>query len=120
LAATFLWIGIDVFRHPAAWTGYVPEIGLGLTRETTLTAIGAVDIAVGILFLVQLAPKITALVAAIYLAAIIGVQGVDAVLIRDVGLLGTALALLLWPKHYRRHRWRKRLSFWRRKDYAEE
>jgi len=60
--------------------------------------------AIGLLLIIRLWPKLIAFFAAGHLVAIIATQGIDAVIIRDVGLLGASLALLFWPKrHYRHH-----------------
>ena len=120
LALTFLWIGADTFLHPAAWIGYVPETNVGFSREAALAASGVLDVAVGLLLLLQLMPKTAATLAVLKLTAIIAVHGLDPVLARDVGLLGAALALALWPRHYRRHWWRTKFSWFRRKDYGAE
>jgi hypothetical protein len=121
LGAVFLWIGIDILRHPDMWLGYVPP-GLpgGLSRETTLKFNGVLDIALGLLLFGGKLPRLTALVAALHLIAILVTQGINAVIIRDVGLLGVALALLTWPHHRRRHRFAQYLPFRRRQPEFEE
>lgn len=111
----FAWIGLDILRHPGAWIGYVPlTLPFGLTREVALQLNGIVDIALGLLFLTDKLPKIAAAVAALHLLAIIVLHGINAVLIRDVGLLGVAVALLLWPHGRRRGRLAQYLP-WRRR-----
>lgn len=74
------------------------NLPFGLTRELALKLNGFFDIAVGLLFFANWWPKIIAALAALHLLAIIFTQGIDGVLIRDVGLLGASLALLTWPK----------------------
>ncbi len=120
LGLTFLWIGIDILRHPELWIGYAPaKVPLGLTRETALQASGFFDVVVGLALTVPVLPKLMGALAAAHLLAIIVTQGIDAVLIRDVGLLGAALAILFWPTHYHQKKWRGRLSIWRRRDREE-
>lgn len=99
LGIVFLWIGLDVFRHPDAWIGFAPPQGtLGLDRLALLKAGGAFDIAVGVSLLLGAFPRITALLAAFHLAGVLVTQGLNAILIRDVGLLGAALSLFFWKK----------------------
>lgn len=121
LGTTFVWIGIDMLRHPTSWIGFLPTtIPFGLSRDLALQMNGVVDAGVGILLIINRFPRVTALVAAGHLAAILIFYGVDAVTVRDVGLFGMALALLFWPQHgYRKHWWQK---FGRRRqaDIAEE
>ena len=105
LGIVFLWIGIDIIRNPDSWIGYIPtNLPIHLPTTSLLKANGVFDIALGLLLILRMWPKLIAFLAVAHLVAIIVTQGVDAVLIRDVGLLGTALALLFWPKrHYRHH-----------------
>ncbi len=103
LGIVFLWIGIDIVRHPDSWIGYLPaSIPFGIERTVALKINAIFDIALGALLIVRWWPKIAAILAIGHLIGIIATQGIDAVIIRDVGLLGSALALLSWPKrHYR-------------------
>lgn len=112
LAATFVWIGLDIFVHPQAWIGYVPaSLPAGLTRETALQINGALDVLIGVALFMQWWPRTVALVAALHLGGIIIMQGINAVIVRDVGLLGMALAIAFWPHGYRKKRsWK----FWQR------
>lgn len=106
LGLTFMWIGIDILRHPEMWLGYVPtNLPLGMTREFGLRLNGVFDVGLGLLMVIRMFPKIVAGLAAIHLAGVLVSYGVDAVTIRDVGLLGSALALFFWPGGYKR-RWR--------------
>lgn len=111
LGITFLWIGVDVLRHPDVWIGYLPEsVPLGLTREVALQISGFVDVVLGLALLVQVLPKLMSFVAAAHLLVIIVTSGIDAGLVRNVGLLGAALALTFWPTHYHRKKgWRQRI-----------
>src|SRR5688572_27498154 len=121
LAAVFLWIGIDIVRHPDAWIGYLPSsLPFNLTRELALRLNAVVDMAIGILLLAGRLRRLTSLLAVLHLLGIIVVHGIDQVIIRDVGLLGAALALLLWPQSHHRKPWWRRLLRRRRPEYDEE
>lgn len=109
LAATFGWIGYDVFMHPDAWIGFLPAaLPFNLDRTLALQLSGGFDLALGALLLLGFFPRLTSLLASVHLAAIIFYHGIDAVVIRDVGLLGASLALFFWPqtpRPYHRHSW---------------
>lgn len=109
----FLWIGIDMWRHPETWLGYVPaEPGFGMSRAAALSAVSAFDAGLGVLFWLHMWPRTVSFLAAAHLLGVLAVNGIDAVLIRDVGLLGAALAMALWPAHYRRRgTWLRRLPW---------
>lgn len=105
LGLTFLWIGIDMMRHADLWIGYIPaQLPFGITRETGLQITALLDSLLGVVLILGFFRKIAALIAAAHLAGILVTQGIDAVLIRDVGLLGASLALAFWPTSLRR-RW---------------
>lgn len=105
LGIVFLWIGLDIMRHQDTWIGFLPtEIPFGLDRSLALKLNGIFDIVLGALLIIKWWPKIVASLAVLHLIGILVTQGVDTVLIRDVGLLGASLSLLMWPKrHHRSH-----------------
>lgn len=106
LGVTFIWIGISILRAPTDWIGFVPaNLPFGLTREVALQINGGFDVALGAMLILGIFLKIAALLAAVHLLAILLTQGIDAVLIRDAGLLGAALALFFWPKNSHHWRW---------------
>jgi len=119
LGLVFLWIGLNILRSPNNWLGFVPQsVPLGMARETALKFGGIFDLALGVALVLRWWPKTAALLAALHIAFVLVQNGIDAVLIRDVGLLGAALALFTWPNHYRRRHWFK--FFKRRKPPEEE
>lgn len=120
IGATFLWIGIDILKHPQTWLGYVPpDLPIALAREDALRINGVFDTALGIVILMGWLPKTSALLAVLHLIGIIITNGVNAVLIRDVGLLGASFALLMWPTHYRKHRFSKIFKRFRRQQPSD-
>ncbi len=99
LGIVFLWIGLDILRHPDAWIGYVPaHLPFGLDRALALKLNGIFNTAIGIFLILGWWPKIIAALATLHLIGILFQQGIDAILIRDIGLLGASLALLFWPR----------------------
>jgi uncharacterized membrane protein len=105
LGIVFFWIGVDILRHPDSWIGFIPtNLPVHIPTTSLLKANGVFDMAIGLLLILRIWPKLIAFLAMGHLAVIIITQGLDAVIIRDVGLLGVTLALLSWPKrHYRHH-----------------
>jgi len=113
LGIVFLWIGIDIFRHPTAWIGFIPaNLPFGVAQALALKATGAFDALLGVMLIIGLFPRLFAILAALHLVVILVSQGIDQVVIRDVGLLGASLALLFWPNGPRRTRG---FLFWRRR-----
>ncbi len=121
IGLTFLWIAIDMWRNPNSWIGYLPQqLPGGITRETGLQLTMALDGALGVVFLLNKFPRLAALIAAIHLAGILIVHGIDAVTVRDMGLFGLSLALLFWPQHgYRRSRWQRLFHRRSREEFEE-
>jgi uncharacterized membrane protein len=101
LGIVFVWIGVDILYHPDNWIGFVPpELPFGTDRHLALRINGMMDVGLGILLILGLFMKLVSALAAFHLIGILLGQGIDAVLIRDVGLLGAALALFFWPKNH--------------------
>jgi hypothetical protein len=118
LGIVFLWIGVDILRHPTDWIGYIPpSLTFGVAPELFLKLNGIFDIVIGAGIALRFWPKLAALLAVFHLLGILVTSRIDAVLIRDVGLLGAALALLAWPTHYKKP-WFK--FFRRKRSYEEE
>ncbi len=118
---TFLLIGVMILGSPNDWMGYVPEtVPLGMTREGALQAVAGFDLLIGLALVLKFLPKAAGGLAALHLVGIILVQGLDAVVVRNVGLLGAALAIFLWPSshHRKKHIWQMR--YWRKKKPLED
>ena len=112
LGIVFLWIGLDILVHPNSWIGFLPAtIPGGISRELALQINGVLDAMLGVLLILRWWQKLAAAIAVIHLISILITNGIDAVVIRDIGLLGAAIGLLLWPTKYRRHKWWK---FWQK------
>lgn len=108
LGLTFLLIALDMWRHPDVWIGYLPQESLfGMTREALLFGTALFNAVVGALMMLRVAMKVVASLAALHVLGVLVFNGLDPVLLRDVGLLGAALALATWPTRYRRrkHGW---------------
>lgn len=98
LAINFIWIGVYIFQQPEAWGGYIQPWAKNLSpipiKELMLgTAI--FDIGLGIWLLLGRMIWIAALIASIHLAVVLVTSGINAITVRDIGLLGATLFLFL-------------------------
>lgn len=115
IAITFLWIGILIFKNPEAWgTGFIQPWAAGLLpvpiREAMLgTAV--LDVVIGVLLLADVFTWVAALVGSAHLIVVLTVSGINAITIRDVGLLAGTLALLVSTLP-------EKFVFWRRNDWG--
>jgi len=97
VAVTFLWIGILIFKEPEAWGSLLQPWAAGLLpvsiREAMIgTAI--LDLAIGALLLTGFAVWLGALIGALHLVVVLVTAGINAVTVRDIGLLSASVALM--------------------------
>ena len=108
LAITFLWIGILIFKGPEAWGAYLQPWAadlLPVSLKTAMLGTAFLDIAIGILFLIDSLVWLAAILGVFHLTVVLIVSGVNAVTVRDIGLLSASLAVFFtyFPSfHYRR------------------
>lgn len=98
MAITFLWIGILIFREPESWGLYLQPWAANLlptSLESAMIGTAIFDIVVGFLFLIDVITWIAALFGSIHLVIVLTVVGINAITVRDIGLLTGTLALLL-------------------------
>lgn len=107
LAAVFLWFGIDKFIHPSYWqTAWSsPELlsfAGGIDLAKIIYAAGVFEILTGLSLVFAVFAKFFSALAILYLVVILVVNGLTEITIRDLGLIGGFLAVLLWP-NFRRY-----------------
>ena len=106
LGVTFLWIGILVFKDPEGWGAYLQPWAadlLPIDIGATMTVAGVFDIVLGILMILNLFVWPLAFLGAFHLLVVLIVTGINAITVRDIGLLAACLSLLFetWPsKHF--------------------
>lgn len=103
LAAMFGYSGIDIILHPTAWywavrglPAFAQNIINGIGIDTYLLFQGASEALFALVFLLGVWPRLTravALLAAVEMALILLMVGVDSITFRDFGLLGASMAL---------------------------
>lgn len=104
LAAVFLWFGIDKMFHPAYWlNAWVPQGVQLLIAKFNLTGIqfiylnGIFEILIGLSLVTGVFTKLFSALAIIFLLSILVFVSISEVTVRDFGLLGGFIAVLLWP-----------------------
>ncbi len=99
LAVTFVWIGFFIGQDPESWgTGFIKPWAqelLPVPLGEVMKATAVLDIVVGLVLLTRKYGWIAGAVGALHLLGVLIVAGVDAITIRDVGLLGATLAFTL-------------------------
>ena len=103
LAFVFLWFGIDKFTHPDYWiNAWLPawfvlilnSLGIGTLNFIYLN--GIFEVVLGLGFIFNIFVKLFAFLVILFLLFVIFSFGLNEIIVRDVGLLGIALALLFW------------------------
>lgn len=98
LAITFLWIGVLIIRQPEAWGGYLQPWAAGLLPlplEQAMWGTAFLDIAIGVLLLIDWKTWLAAFLAAVHLVIVLAVSGITDITVRDIGLLAAASAVLV-------------------------
>lgn len=104
VAITFLWIGILIFRDPEAWGAYLQPWAAGLLPvplEQMMIGTAFLNMAIGTFLLVDFLVWLAAFIGAIHLVTVLVVSGINAITVRDIGLLAAVLALAVfsWPSN---------------------
>lgn len=95
-AITFLWIGVLIFKNPESWGGYLQPWAAGLLPIPLAQAMmgtAVLDIAIGVLLLIDSFAWLAALVGAIHLIIVLTVSGITDITVRDIAVLSAALAI---------------------------
>jgi len=101
LGATFIWIGVYIYQAPEAWGNYLMPWArniLPIPIKELMLGTAILDIGLGVLFLIGKFTRIAGLVAAIHLTVVLITSGINAITVRDIGLLGAALFFFLNKK----------------------
>lgn len=100
MGATFLWIGILIVQNPEGFSTMIRPWAVSLlpiSPVTLLEGTGFFDIAVGLLLLLNFQTKVASFLAALHLFSVLLVSGINAVTVRDIGLLAGTVALFFGP-----------------------
>lgn len=109
LAAVFLWFGLDKFFHPSYWlNAWVPQWFLSVLTQLGTSGVqfvyinGAFEVLVGVSLLTGVLTRFFSFLAIVFLATVIFTVGLSEVTVRDIGLIGGFVSLLVWPERPRR------------------
>lgn len=109
LAAVFLWFGIDKMFHPAYWlNAWMPKQVIEILSGFNVSGIqfiyfnGIFEILVGLSLVTGVFTKFFSVLAVFFLAGVLFFVGISEITIRDFGLIGGFLAIILWPNGNRR------------------
>lgn len=98
LSITFLWIGILILKDPQGWSGYIQPWLLDLlplTPSHIMISTALLDITIGALLLIDKLTWQASLVGALHLVIVLIASGINAITVRDIGLLAGCLALFM-------------------------
>jgi len=97
LGIVFAWFGYHELVDPRLWTGYVPVVPAASTASVVLVlAHGTVLLVLGVALVVGVAPRVAGAIGALLMIEIVvslGVHGLNDIVVRDVGVLGLAVAV---------------------------
>lgn len=99
LGLVCLWFGVNELLQPSLWTGYVPILPATATLTVILVLLhGSALLVLAVALIAGIAPRIAAAILSVLLVEIIlGLtvgHGLNDVAVRDLGILGLALAVL--------------------------
>lgn len=103
LALVFGWFGIDKFLHVSAWYGWIPAWLTFVPLDAFLYVLGALEVIAALLLLIGIYVRIASLACAALLIAVVLNFGINEITVRDIGLIGMALALAMLPEPKRYH-----------------
>ena len=105
LAVVFFWFGIDKFFHPDYWVNaWVPQSVSLFAANFNIRPIdiiyisGVFEVLVGTSLITNIFITIFSSLALLFLGSIMIFNGFSEVLVRDIGLMGGLLSLMLWPR----------------------
>ncbi len=96
MSLVFLWFGFTQVMGPESWTSLIPEFITNITHLSALTFVylnGGMEIVLGILLIIGIYTRISALILALHLLFITIDVGYNAIGIRDFGLTLATLSI---------------------------
>jgi uncharacterized membrane protein YphA (DoxX/SURF4 family) len=96
LGITFFWIGILIFKDPEGWGAMIQPWALDLLPapvKTVMLSTAAMDMVIGFFLLIDVWTWLFALVGAIHMVVVLTTTGINAITVRDIGILSGLLAV---------------------------
>ena len=107
LALVFMWFGVHKLLHPQYWLdAWMPQAAqafverFSVSPRDAMNLIGIAEVLIALSLLTGYFIRWFAAVAALFLVSVslVHLQGFNEVLVRDLGLVGALVALILWPE----------------------
>lgn len=105
LAAVFLWFGINKFIQPHYWIdAWMPQWAqhagqaIGMSPLNAIFLIGIFEVLVAISLATGFFMRGFAAAAIVFLLIILATEGINEVVVRDIGLIAALVALVIWPE----------------------
>ncbi|HUO75918.1 MAG TPA: DoxX family protein [Candidatus Paceibacterota bacterium] len=105
LAAVFVWFGVDKFIHPQYWLdARVPQAvqtfaaSIRIQPRDLINLIGLFEVLVALSLVTGYFMRYFAVVACAFLLANFVFNGIHLETVRDLGLIGGLVALVIWPE----------------------
>jgi uncharacterized membrane protein YphA (DoxX/SURF4 family) len=105
IAAVFLWFGIDKFIEPQYWVdAWMPQSiqqGIGYIHMAPADAmflLGIFEVLVALSLVTGFFLRWFATLAAVFLIATLGFQGLNEGTVRDLAIIGGLVSLVIWPE----------------------
>lgn len=96
IALVFLWIGIDIWVHTDYWVALLPGyVSQFIEPQIMMLMTGVFDFVFGLLLLLGLFTRISALLMALHLIGVIITLGYNDIAVRDFGLLLATIGIFL-------------------------
>jgi len=97
-AITFLWIGVLILKEPALWGAYIQSWAadfMPFSASKIMLTTALLDLFIGALLLIDYKTWLAGALGSLHLALVMTVSGINAITVRDIGLLAATLALLV-------------------------
>ncbi len=97
MAITFIWVGVLILKDPAGWGGLIAPWAEKLLPgpiEQVMLSTAILDIVVGAMLLLDFWVWIAGFLVSAHLAVVLVTTGINAITVRDIGLLTGGLALM--------------------------
>lgn len=112
---TFVWVSIMIFQNPVGWgrmlSPWVLNI-LPVPIEQIMFSTALLDLFIGIFLILNFLPWPASILGSVHLLLILIGAGINAITVRDIGLLAATLALAIetWPAKFDLNFFKKKIN----------
>lgn len=105
LAAVFLWFGVNKFIQPQYWVdAWMPQWAqhvaqaIGMSPMNAVFLIGIFEVLVAVSLVTGFFTRAFASAAIVFLFTVLVANGINEIVVRDIGLIAALVALVIWPQ----------------------